>query len=272
MFETISSKDNKIIKHISKVINSSKYRKKYEEFAIEGLRLCKDAVLSNVKIIALFYTEKAFSKYKEFIISTAKLCPKSFVVSEEIMKKLCTTETPQGIMCLCKQCSQLSDFDLIKKDNKILKIIILENIQDPSNLGTILRTAEALGVSEVILSDNCCDIYSSKVLRGSMGAIFRLSLFFSKSITETIKYLKSNNIKIYATVPSNSAAKINKIDFSNSCAVIMGNEGNGIQKETIKVCDEKVTIPMLGQAESLNVSIATGIIMWEMLRGGSVCG
>lgn len=266
MDEIIISKDNKIIKHVSKVINSSKYRKICKEFAVEGLRLCRDAFLSDAEIITLFYTERAFSKYREFIISAAKSCERTIIISEEIMKKLCTTETPQGIICLCKQPQHLSYSNLVRKENKALKIIILENIQDPSNLGTILRTAEALGISKVVLSDNCCDVYSSKVLRGSMGAIFRLQIFFSENISGIIKYLKSNNIIVYATVPSSLAIKVTEINFDSPCAVVMGNEGNGIKKETIDICDEKFTIPMLGRAESLNVSIASAIIMWEMMQ------
>ena len=264
----INSKDNKLIKHVAKTINSSKYRKDSREFAIEGLRLCKDAFISGEKISAVLYTEKAFFKYKDFLISAAELSEKSYIISEEIMRKLCETETPQGIICVCKQKKHFDYINLPETKRKEKKIIVLENIQDPSNMGTILRTAEALGIDEAILTEDCCDVYSSKVLRGSMGAVFRLPIFFSKCINETIKYLKSNNIKVYATVPSSLATSINNTSFLGACAVIMGNEGNGLKKETIDVCDEKITIPMLGRAESLNVSIASGIIMWEMMRGG----
>lgn len=267
MAEVISSKDNKFVKHVAKIISSSKYRKNCKEFAIEGLRLCKDAFLSNVKVIALVYTEKAFFKYKEFIISAAKMCEKSCVVSEEIMKKLCSTKTPQGIICICKQYQHEFVVALEKKKIETHKIVVLENIQDPSNLGTILRTAEALGIDNVVLTEDCCDIYSPKVLRGSMGAVFRLPICFSSNVYEIIKYLKSNNIVVYATVPSKLATDVTSINFGKPCAVVIGNEGNGLKEETIAICDEKITIPMLGRAESLNVSIASGIIMWEMMRG-----
>ena len=138
----------------------------------------------------------------------------------------------------------------------------LENIQDPSNMGTILRTAEALGIDGVILSKDCCDIYSPKVVRGSMGAVFRLPVIIAEDFTEYISKLAKSNIMIYASTPRN-AEDIESVDFSKGGVMLIGNEGNGLKDETIKACSKRVKINMKGRAESLNAAAAAAILLYR---------
>ncbi|MEE0059767.1 MAG: RNA methyltransferase, partial [Acutalibacteraceae bacterium] len=164
----ITSKDNGTVKHIAKLVKSTSYRNENKEFVIEGVRLCTDAVESGVKIKTAVFSETAFNKYSEQVKQIVEVCESTFLFSDKLFSQISDTKTPQGILCVCK---------LEAKKLNIASsgvYLALEHIQDPSNMGTILRTAEALGVKGVILTDNCCDIYSPKVLRGTMGSAFRL--------------------------------------------------------------------------------------------------
>ena len=131
-------------------------------------------------------------------------------------------------------------------------------------MGTILRTAEAVGIDGIVLSDDCCDIYSPKVVRGSMGAVFRIPFTVVSSIKDFISAHK--DITSYASVVSGDAEKITDVKFSDSSLLVIGNEGNGVKASTIEACDKKITIPMNGRAESLNASAAAAILIWEMVK------
>lgn len=257
----ITSKDNPLIKHINKLKKSPKYRGEQGEFLAEGARICKDAFLSNAKISALIINEDILDKYSELISEIENVCDKTYVLSKSLFKEISDTKNPQGLICVIKALDNLTLFDKIKSNGKFLA---LENIQDPSNLGTILRTAEALGVSGVILTDDCCDIYSPKVVRGSMGAVFRLPFIAVESMKDYIE--NNNHINFYASVVDNGAEKLTDFRFEEPCVLLIGNEGNGLKKSTVDLCDEKLTIPMNGRAESLNASAAAAILIWEMVK------
>ena len=138
-------------------------------------------------------------------------------------------------------------------------------MQDPANLGAVIRTAEALGINGAILY-NCCDLYNPKALRASMGSILRLPVLISENLAEDIKAYKANGFKSYAAVPDSNARDITKVDFFGSDICVIGNEGNGVSNQVLSACDELITINMLGRAESLNAFAAGAITMWEMLR------
>lgn len=262
----ILSKDNAKIKYVKKLLSNGSFRKKEKYFIVEGFRLCYDAFLSNVLINEVFYTESAVAKFSDKLKCIIDSSKNAYEVSEEVLKSISDTKTPQGIVCVCEKLDKHFSLNTIMNMGKF---IILENIQDPANLGTILRTAEALGINFVIMSNDCCDIYNTKVLRGSMGAVFRVNVIFSDKISDVIRLLqRNNNVKIYAAVPDKSAAIITDIRLNeeNSVGIAIGNEGNGLSMEIINCCDAKVTIPMLGRAESLNAAMAAGILMWEMMR------
>lgn len=257
----ISSKDNSLIKHITKLNKNSKYRKKSGEFTAEGIRICVDAVKSDVKISALIINENVIDKYLEEITLLKENAEKTYCLSDALFKDITDTKTPQGIICVLKTLDKPILFDKIKDS---VKLLALENIQDPSNLGTVLRTAEALGIDGVVLSGDCCDIYSPKVVRGSMGAVFRIPFIIVDSLVDFIdsnKYLTS-----YASIVDENALKVTEVNFDKSSILIIGNEGNGIKESTVKKCDKSITIPMNGRAESLNASAAAAILIWEMIK------
>lgn len=257
----VTSKENSIIKHIKKLSKSAKYRRESGEFIAEGLRLCIDALNSGVKINSLIISEDAAEKYSDEINKIEAVCDNSYTLSRSLFREISDTKNPQGILCIIKTLDKHTLFDKMVFGGKF---VALDNIQDPSNLGTVLRTAEAVGVDGVILSSDCCDIYSPKVVRGSMGAVFRLPVVISESIAGFLSEHKE--LRSYACVVDNSAEKITSISFEDPCVVVIGNEGNGIKDSTLNECDKKITIPMNGRAESLNASAAAAIIIWELVK------
>lgn len=254
----IDSSSNEKIKLAAKIASSSKQRKKEGLFFLEGLRLCRDAALTGTEIEYAFFSSRAIEKNSNDVDFIAARAGHYFEISEAVESKLAQTETAQGFYCLCRIKENKAEID------PEAKYIALENIQDPANLGAIARTAEALGVKGAIIKD-CCDIYSPKSQRASMGSLLRLSITECNSIAEMLSELKNKGMKLYATTPDSSAQKITQCDMSGGVVAVIGNEGNGVSDEVFSVC-QRVTIPMLGRAESLNASMAAAITMWEMMR------
>lgn len=258
----ISSKANSTVKYAKKLLTSSSFRKKEKLFLLEGIRLCDEALKSGIKFNTVFFTEKIEKKFPKTINSLIEKSRIFFETTEEIIALISDTDTPQGVVCICEMTSA-QEIDR-KYSNKL---IMIENIQNPSNLGSIFRTCDALGIKDVIISGDSCDIYNPKVLRGSMGAAFRLNIKVCDNFRGFVSELISSGYKVYATVPSSDAEILGENSlFSKKCAVIFGNEGNGVTPETIDLCTKKLTIPMIKNAESLNVSVAAGIIIWELTR------
>lgn len=255
----ITSKDNKTIKNISKLISKPKYRKEQGLFVIEGIRLCTDAVRSGATIETFICTEEAVSKHPEAVKILEHNSNNSFIVEPNIFSILSDTQTPQGVICVVKALDNKLQFDTINS-----KYVLLQNMQDPSNLGAVLRSADALGFCGVILTSNCCDIYSPKVCRASMGAVFRVPFIICEDECEFVKEFNKQG-KSYAAVVRNGTS-ITEFKYNETALLCIGNEGNGLTDDLVKVCTYPVTIPMKGNAESLNAAAAAGIIMWEMIR------
>ncbi|MDR1564653.1 MAG: RNA methyltransferase [Oscillospiraceae bacterium] len=258
----ISSKDNAAVKNAVKLRTSSKERSEQSSFFIEGLRLCTDALESKISILQLFYTEPAAQKNHEAIQSLSAAAKDAYLVSEELAEKLADTVNSQGIFCVCEATKHPSFLENPGSG----RYIALENIQDPSNMGNILRTTEALGLDAAILSSDCCDIYNPKVIRGSMGALFRLPIVIVPDFSKYIKKLRQEGLRPLAAVPDSDASKISAIRFFKGVVMCVGNEGNGLTEQAITACGERVNIPMSENAESLNAATSAAILMWEMVR------
>ena len=256
-FKEITSKDNSLIKLVCELQRSSKVRDDYSLFVLEGLRICKDAFSNGIKFDKLIVSHTALEKYSEDIIKFSEISNEKILIPDSLFKKISETMSPQGIISVAQK-PKKTEIDFKKG-----RFIGLENLQDPSNLGAIARTAEALGVSGIIMSKNCCDPYSPKSLRASMGTLLRLPLIITENFAEDIKDF---SLVSYACVVNSSALSINDVNFNDGCVVIIGNEANGLTEETVKSSDFEVTIPMKGKAESLNASVAASIAAWEMMK------
>ena len=260
MFSKIESVQNEKIKAAVKLSQSAKTRAEEGLFFLEGLRLCADTLNSSLVVDSLFYTPDCFEKHSETIRRLCDTATNVCEISASVSKKLSQTQAPQGVYCLVRTKEILTP-DRMSPDGKY---VALEVIQDPANLGAIIRTAEALGVDGALLC-GCCDIYNPKALRASMGSLLRLPLFESKKLPETLMELRQNGTRIFATTPDAKAAKITETPMRGGVLLVIGNEGNGVSPQTLRVCTP-ITIPMLGRAESLNASMAAAIAMWEMMK------
>ncbi len=260
--EKIVSKDNRQVKYAAKLAESSRFRREEGMFFLEGARLCADAWESGIEIFQFFATPQSIKKYEKLAAPCAAAAHKSYEITQEVSARLSDTQTPQGIFCICKMLDKPPRWNTIKDKGFYLA---LENVQDPANLGASARTGEALGIDGILVSGGC-DRYNTKALRASMGALFRLPLMETDNLPEAICFAGKIGLKTLACVPERSALSISRIDFSSGAVAVIGNEGAGLTADTISACNYKTTIPMRGRAESLNASMAAGIVLWEMLR------
>lgn len=263
--ERITSTQNPKIKHVAKLLSSSRERRNEGLFVLEGLRLCMDVVRSGLTAEELYVTEALAQREPEKVKELSAVSKQVFLIDEKISKKLTDTRTPQGIFCVLRTLDKQGDGNTIKKMDTTGRYVLLENVQDPANLGAISRTAEALGLSGMIVSGGC-DLYSPKALRASMGALLRLPVLETDDVKRTILQANQNGMKTYASVPSDDAVPITRVEFHDGSLCVIGNEANGVTEETLALCQETITIPMTGRAESLNAGAAASIIMWEMVR------
>ncbi len=259
MYNKITSKQNDKIRDVSKLLKSGKYRKETNLFVIEGIRLCEEALKNNIKIRQSFFVPNLSLKYSEQFENILDHSTEVYELNESLLEYISDTTTSQGIVAVCEK----KESSATVVDGKIL---ILEDIQDPGNMGTILRTSKAFNISTVLLSKGCCDCFSPKVLRASMGGIFNVNIKCDVNLENVILDLKANDYKIYASVVDKKATSIRNMHFEKKSVVLIGNEGSGLKSTTIAMCDVPFTIPMNYKSESLNAAVATSIIIWEMSK------
>lgn len=257
--EKITARTNDKIKYAVRLGESASFRKQNGEFFLEGARLCFDAAKTGIEIKQAFFTSAAlekYSSYTESIIASGCICCE---ISSDVAKKLSGTENPQGVFCICKARSLPSELDYGGR------YLALENLQDPSNLGAVCRTAEALGLSGVIVSGGC-DIYNPKALRAAMGSSMRIPLIEPENLVALLEKARAGGMQTYASVPARNAKDIRTLSFDGGVIICVGNEGSGLSQAAIDACDAAVTIPMGGRAESFNASAAAAILAWELMR------
>lgn len=264
----ISSRDNPKIKRLRKLYSSKKARESEGLFVIEGIRGCVDAAAcalfhNSLKIAELYYVAdsvEAYSKYLPTYYFDDIDGEKKFEITPEIAAKISDTEISQGVFIVAERVDKQFGVRCVRKDGRY---IVLDNLQDPGNLGTMLRTSDAVGVDGVILTGNCVDLYNPKVVRSAVGSMPRLNIYIEKSCENALKILKNRGIRTIAAVVKDGIP-ITDYDFSGGCAVVVGNEGRGLAHESVRLCDDAVTIKMKGNIDSLNAAVAGTIFLWEM--------
>ena len=252
----IQSKDNKTIKHIIS-LQQRKYRQKFGEYTVEGIRavtdLGKKGFLRAILIRESKRSELEPLVQKDFSISSV------YVVQDPIFDKIEHSVNGQGILGIAKKCiNELHSF--IVEDGLY---VALDGVQDPGNLGTIIRTAVAAGAKGIFLLKGTVDPYNEKCVRSTMSALCNIPIFEDITLSEFYDFIKDNTIKTYVTSLEN-AKPYHTISYAKRTMVILGNEGNGVSKEIIEMCDQAITIPMYGDIESLNVSIAAALCMYKV--------
>ena len=249
----ITSKNNNQIKKIKKLLSSAKERRVKGLFVIEGIRLVNEAPVELVE--QLFLSE---SLYKSGAFETEDYDHVE-IVSDEVFQSVSDTVSPQGVLALVRQPSWTLDPSGLGDDCRIL---MLDDIQDPGNLGTMIRTAEASGVTTVIMSEGCVDIFNPKVIRSTMGSIFRVP-FVIDDLVSVIEALKAEGVVVYGAALED-AIDLRELEEPEKLAIVIGNEGNGISKSVLNAVSGRVRIPMEGQVESLNAAVSAAIILYHV--------
>lgn len=250
----ITSNSNQQIKNISALLKSAKERKKQGMFVIEGQRIIADSLKYVPELVDTVYMSESYA-------GTIPDGVRTETVSDSVFAHMCDTVTPQGILAVVKMpCSSYED--VVHADGPV-KLLVLENIQDPGNLGTMLRTAEAAGMTGIIMSRDTVDIFSPKVTRATMGSIFRVPFVYTADMGETVRRLQKDGIRVYATY-LHGGRPYRESGYADRAAVLIGNEGSGLKAETAEAADERIFIPMEGQIESLNASVAAALMMFEL--------
>lgn len=238
-------------------LKSAKNRHEYRKFLAEGIKLIRELIPAGFNICMCFVSEKA-----DLSLLPSGIDRECVIISSEnVMEKISSLTTPQDFIAVCdmkKDCHSDSDSygDFI---------LALDRLQDPANIGAVMRSAEAFGVKDIVLSRDCCDIYSPKVLRAAMGSAFRINA----KTADLAKFLSEKRGQGYDIIGAGldkSFKTVDKLHESKRKVLIIGNEGNGISKEICKICSFGIYIPMYGQNESLNAAVAASIIMWENIR------
>lgn len=256
MEQLITSRENKVIK-LTKSLCTKQGREKEGLFIIEGYRNVKDASEKGADIEFILASDKCgydLSGLKKHKIYT--LAPKIFDYVSD-------TVTPQGVLAVCR-IEETSFSDVKLGENSL--VVVCENLQDPGNAGTIIRTADAAGAACVVMVKGCVDIYNPKVTRSVMSSLFSVKVIRNKNLDSVFGFLKNNSVKSVAGALEKNSVSIFDCDMKGRCAIFVGNEGNGLSQDTVKRCDSTVTIPMLGGAESLNASTAAAVMMYEHVR------
>ena len=256
--QVITSKDNECVKEIKK-LKEKKYREQEKKYIVEGIKLVQEAIFENANIDKIVVCEDCANDgtlEKSLLYEIAKF--NCVYVTKKIFDAITDVSNPQGILAII---NKKENIDLSYDEDVI---VALDGIQDPGNLGTILRTLDSTNLKQIILSESTADPYNPKVVRSSMGAIFRVNIIQSKNLVETLEKIKKKKYKIMVT-SLETENSIYDTDYNKKILVI-GNEANGVSKEVMELADEKVKIPMLGKTESLNAAVATSIILYEYVR------
>ena len=253
----IESKDNNLFKFVKK-LKERRFRDKENLFILEGLRLIEEAIRANMDIEYIIISKDYEDKFNEILLENNISSNKIITLSNNLFMQLASTENPQGIIAVIKKNDE-------KKDLSGDFFLICDKVQDPGNLGTIIRTAHAAGVDGIILTKGTVDIYNDKTIRSTMGSIFYVPIFYDDKDFTIIRNLKKDGFCLVATSLKESRNFFEE-DLKGKIILAVGNEGNGISNELFELADKKVKIPMPGGAESLNVSIATSIILFEKVR------
>lgn len=256
--DTIVSKDNSIIKQIKK-LKERKYRREENKFLVEGFRFVSEALESDFNVSEIFLCDNSLEKYKSFNIDDKiKGNTKVYLLNEKVFKTISSTDTPQGIIAV------VHNKDLNISDRNGFYVLV-DRIQDPGNMGTIIRTAHAAGALGIVVTKGTVDIYNEKTLRSTMGSIFHVPILEDNNF-DVVNSLINKGFKLLASSLQSDKNFYQLPLKDNKIIICIGNEGNGISDEIYDMAHETFKIPMPGEAESLNAGVAASIIMFEVVR------
>ena len=272
--EIIRSRQNRTVVETAK-LTDRKAREASKSFRFDGVKLLQEALKNGLEIETVLFKESA----KDAILNTlSKSLGKDFLVSvgravtlsDEVFDKISEEKSPEGVICVAKYIDKIQkivtiynseDFSAMQNE----RIVLLESVRDPANIGAIIRSAAALGVDRLILSADCADIYHPRAVRASMGTLFNQPIDRVERLPSVIAGLRRSGRRVFAAALDEEAYRLGSFAYQTGDCVVIGNEGHGLSLETMEVCDQRVFIPMSGRAESLNAAVAASVLMWELV-------
>lgn len=253
--EIVSSRKNENVRIIRSLIREKNMRDERGAFAVEGDHLCGELFRSGLKAMLAAYTQKAAAKYPRTFGLLIEAVDLSICITDELAEYISDTKSPQGLFAVAEKRAEG-----LAEDAR--RIVVLDGVQDPGNVGTVIRTAEAFGIDGAVLLSGCADVWSPKSLRASMGSAFRLP-FINCAAAELRGLL--NGFTVYGAMLDDTAKRLGEVKFPEKTAIVIGSEGGGISPDVVEICDEKIYIPIKG-AESLNAAVAASVLLWELSK------
>ena len=254
----ITSTSNVQIKQIIALLKKGKERKEQNAFVIEGRKMFEEICQDKSRVIKAYFSDSYIKEHYEE--RTLPEVPYE-IVADSVFDAMAETVTPQGVLAIVK----MPEYSLTDMIAEAGTLILLENLRDPGNLGTIIRTAEAAGVSGVILSKESVDIYNPKVIRSTMGAVYRVPFLYVEDFMSLLQELREKDVRLLAAHLKGQKT-FDKADYSGKVGILIGNEANGLSDKAAELANEKVLIPMAGSVESLNAAVAAALLMYEAFR------
>ena len=253
----ITSTSNSQVRYAAQLNSRAKFRREEQCFAAEGIRLFQETPQELRRAV---YASASFASSHQELLAGVDY----ETVEDRVFEKMCDTRTPQGILTITSMPVYTLE-DLSGRDGQPSLIMVLEDVQDPGNVGTILRTAEGAGVTGVLMSSGTADVFQPKVIRSTMGSIYRVPFVRTGQLSETLQSRKEKGLRVFAAHLQGSR-DFRQASYTGDSAFLIGNEGNGLSEGLASLADEKIRIPMCGQVESLNAAIAAGLLMYEAQR------
>lgn len=255
----LSSRQNNIIRRYRALFRDKTFRAEEGVFPVEGAKLVEEALKSGLKPVGeALFTAEAAQKNPALAARLSGIMP-VYEINEDLSAYIADTKSPQGIFACVKMLDNGENYAKIYKGRRL---VILDRLQDVGNIGTIIRTCDAFGIDGIVLSEDCADVYSPKLVRSAMGSLYRVPIV-SARLAEELPKLMASGFELYAAMLDENALPLDKAVFGEKSAVIIGNEGSGISEEIVSLCDKKIYIPISG-AESLNAAVAAAVLCWEM--------
>lgn len=262
----ITSAANQQMKQVSALLKKAKERREKKSFVVEGTKMVAEAPAEWLKAVYVSEGYEKHEEHAEIISMMQNRCKETGAiyetVADSVFKSVSDTQTPQGIMAVV----QMPEYRLeeLLKGNKT-HLLIVESIQDPGNLGTMVRTGEGAGISGVIMNKTTVDLFNPKTIRSTMGSIYRVPFYVAEDLKETLELLKQEKVSLYAAHLKGEHTYTEE-DYTQACGFLIGNEGNGLSDEIADTADIYIKIPMEGQVESLNAAISATLLMYEANR------
>lgn len=270
--EIILSRQNALVK-LTASLSERKFRERERLFRFDGKKLFTEALDAALPLFAVLFKESAADRLcaaaGERELPDGCRC---VILSDELFDRISEEKSPEGVICVARHLDEIHTFLNADRAGAVFapasgKTLLLESVRDPGNLGTIIRSAAAFGIAQLVLSADCADLYHPRVIRAAMGTLFHTKVIVTNDLISAIECLKERG-SVYAAALDASALRLGEFSFGANDAVVVGNEGHGLSTEVIEACSRKVFIPMVEGVESLNAGVASSVLLWELYRGG----